>query len=287
MAVEKDFELLDDYLANRLQGSDRVAFEERIQSDPELAQALQNQQHIIDGLRKARMAELKAMLQAVPVPPAATGMSTFLKITAGTFSAALVGLVLYFGFFNADEPAPVPTEKPVATEQHTKSSVPQPETNNEVVIAEENKTTTASEKETKKPKDVSTVQPNVTKPVIEAFTPTEEQGETVARQEMDAPVTSNATRVSTKSSITAEINTDNKKFTFHYVLINDRLTLYGNFEKNIYEIIEVFNNDKRTAFLFYKNNYYLLNTSDTKVKPLTPINDPVLLEKLKEYRNQQ
>lgn len=285
MAVEKDFELLDDYLANRLQGSDRVAFEERIHSDPELAQALQNQQHIIDGLRKARMAELKAMLQAVPVPPATTGMSTFLKITAGTFSAALVGLVLYFGFFKSNEPAPVPTEQPVAAEKTT-TSVQQPETKNEVVIAEQNKTTTASQKDTKKQKEVSTTQPNVTKPVIDAFTPAEEQGETVTRQEMDAPVTTNTTRVSTKPSITAEINTDNKKYTFHYVLIDDRLTLYGNFEKNIYEIIEVFNNDKRTAFLFYKNNYYLLNTSDSKVKPLTPINDPVLLEKLKQYRDQ-
>lgn len=287
MAVEKDLELLDDYLANRLQGSDRVAFEERIQSDPELTQALQTQKHIVDGLRKVRMAELKAMLQAVPVPPATTGMSTFLKITVGTFSAAFVGLVLYFGFIKSEKPTPVATEQPTAAEQNVTPSEPQPETNNEVVIAEENKTTTASQKETKNTKDVSAEQPKITKPVIEAFTPTEEQGETGTHQEMDAPVTSNTTRVSTKPSITAEINTDNKKYTFHYVLINDRLTLYGNFEKNIYEIIEVFNNDKRTAFLFYKNNYYLLNTSDTKVKPLTPINDPVLLEKLKEYRNQQ
>lgn len=282
MAVEKDLELLDDYLANRLKGSDRVAFEERLQSDADLTQTLKAQQYIIDGLRKARMTELKAMLQATPVPPVTSGV-TLLKITVGAFSAALVGTLLYFGLSQPEQSKPVQPKQDIVSETPT----PQPEIKEEVVTTEEEKTTVANQKESKQTKDTSKAQRQVTKPVIEAFEPTEDHEETVAGQEMEAPVTSNTTRVSTKSSITAEINTDNKKYTFHYVLVNDHLTLYGNFEKNIYEIIEVFNNDKRTAFLFYKNNYYLLNASDSKVKPLTPINDPVLLEKLKEYKNQQ
>lgn len=285
MAEEKDLVLLDDYLANRLEGSERVAFELKLQEDAELEAALQSQKRIIDGLRRARMAELKAMLQTIPVPPVAPGMSVLMKATIGTFSAALVGTVLYFSFLKAD-PAPTPREQLGIAEQPSivEPVTPQPEIQNEPTALEEEKKATSPQKSIRK-KDTAASQ--TTKPVIDAFNPTEEPSEPVAGTEMEGPAADLTTHVSTKPSITAEINTSNKKYNFHYMLIDDRLTLYGGFEKNIYEIIEVFNNDKRTAFLYYKSNYYLLNASDTRVKPLVAIQDPVLLEKLKEYRNQQ
>ncbi|MEO5977632.1 MAG: hypothetical protein ABIS36_18055, partial [Chryseolinea sp.] len=60
--------------------------------------------------------------------------------------------------------------------------------------------------------------------------------------------------------------------------------LYGVFEKNLYEIMEFFSNNKRTMFLYYKDNYYLLNEDDNNVKRLTPIKDETLLKKLQDYR---
>ena len=50
--------------------------------------------------------------------------------------------------------------------------------------------------------------------------------------------------------------------------------------------MEFFSDNKRTMFLYYKDNYYLLNEENETVKPLAPINDAALLKKLKDYRGQ-
>jgi hypothetical protein len=61
------------------------------------------------------------------------------------------------------------------------------------------------------------------------------------------------------------------------------LVLYGKFDKGLYEIIEI-NGSSHSIFLFYKENYYLLDEKETTITPLTPIRDSQLVKKLKEYR---
>ena len=50
-----------------------------------------------------------------------------------------------------------------------------------------------------------------------------------------------------------------------------------------YEILEI-HGDKHSVFLFYKEHYYLLDEKQSKITALEPINDAVLLKKLKEYQ---
>ncbi|HTF18863.1 MAG TPA: hypothetical protein VK658_12365, partial [Chryseolinea sp.] len=85
-------------------------------------------------------------------------------------------------------------------------------------------------------------------------------------------------------AIEAGINGNNGKYNFHYQFKDNKLFLYGVFEKNLYELMEFFSNNKRTLFLYYKNNYYLLNEDDNKIKRLAPISDPAMVRKLKDYR---
>jgi hypothetical protein len=77
----------------------------------------------------------------------------------------------------------------------------------------------------------------------------------------------------------------NKKYNYHYQFKDGKLFLYGPFEKELYEIMEFFNEEKRTLFLYHNENYYLLKDNSTSLKPLNPIQDTELLNKLKEYRN--
>ena len=70
-----NFELIDDYLTNRLTESERVAFEQQVASDPSLKADVELQKNILQGIKNARAAELKAMLNniltstTVPVIP--------------------------------------------------------------------------------------------------------------------------------------------------------------------------------------------------------------------------
>ena len=56
MALEKDFELLDEYLRNKLSAADKAAFEQKLQGDADLQREHKLQQKIAEGLRKARTA---------------------------------------------------------------------------------------------------------------------------------------------------------------------------------------------------------------------------------------
>jgi hypothetical protein len=86
------------------------------------------------------------------------------------------------------------------------------------------------------------------------------------------------------SSVQIETDNTNKKFDFHYAFNDNKLLLYGSFEKDLYTILEFFNNNKRTVFLHYNSNYYLLDESVEKPTPLKALNDPVLIQKLREYK---
>src|SRR5690606_12674271 len=88
MANERDLELLDDYLANRMDEGNRAAFEQKLKADPDLQQEFTMQKTVIEGIKSARIAELKSMLNNVPVPPAGNALAS--KI----FMAAAVTLVV-------------------------------------------------------------------------------------------------------------------------------------------------------------------------------------------------
>jgi hypothetical protein len=116
---------------------------------------------------------------------------------------------------------------------------------------------------------------------LDIFDPTTETESSAAEKSEDR---SGQTITSSKSSIVVAIENTDKRYNFHYQFKDSKLHLYGAFEKNLYEIMEFFSDNKRTVFLFYKDSYYLLNEEDEKIKPLAPINDPTLIKKLKDYR---
>ncbi len=308
MAVERDLELLDDYLSNRLSGPDKEAFERQLESDIELKNEFQTQQQLIEGIKSARASELKAMLNNVPVPPIAGPgeLTLFTKVAASVVVAGLIGTGIYF-FANRDNNEEI-TNEPIAQIQpevieteETEETKTSPKASNDskaaVKESQPEKTLTRAEKRelrkaakaTKKAsKDSASVnagQEMVSeKKKLEVFDPTREAESTVKGK--DKELTSEESVAEEGTSIQVTTDNTNKKYTFHYQWKNGNLMLYGSFEKNLYEILEFFSSDdKRTAFLYYKENYYLLNEDNEKVKELTPISDQTLLKKLKEYRD--
>jgi hypothetical protein len=100
------FELVDDYLMNRLTESERAAFEQQISSDPSLKGDLELQKNILEGIKKARAAELKAMLNNVPVGSPLSSNFAIMKIAAGIIGAGVLITSLYY--YYQSEPSEVP-----------------------------------------------------------------------------------------------------------------------------------------------------------------------------------
>lgn len=296
MASEKDFEILDEYAGNRLNPEERAAFEKQLESDAELKNELSLQREIIEGVRSARKAELKKMLNDVPLSSIPNeGMSTALKIGLWLVAAGVLTSGVYFYFKREDSTVAQPpavnelklesAESPVVTPEAetTTESVQDEQPAEEQPLQEQPEAVEQQQADkTATPKAstpaVTEEQKAVKPSTLDVFDPSEdaEPAEEVTAEEIGP-------KVSTKSSIAVVTEVD-KRYNFHYQFRDNKLFLYGSFEKNFYEIMEFFSNNKRTMFLYYKDNYYLLSDADDKVKPLAPINDAALLKKLRDYR---
>src|SRR6185295_8137837 len=103
-----NFELIDDYLTNRLGEQEKAAFEQRMLSDPAMLADVDFQKHVLEGVKKARAAELKAMLNNVPVGGGFSSGLTAGKIAAGVVAAGIVATSLYLYLKPSGTPAGEP-----------------------------------------------------------------------------------------------------------------------------------------------------------------------------------
>ncbi|CAN0439391.1 unnamed protein product, partial [Phaeothamnion confervicola] len=118
---------------------------------------------------------------------------------------------------------------------------------------------------------------------IDVYVPSEEVDEKTKQYELEQM--ENIKKAFVTSSIEVETDTMSKKYNFHYVFKNNKLILYGAFERNLYEILEFIGDEKRTVVLFYKSNYYLLDIAKAQPTKLTPIRDRKLLKMLQAHRS--
>lgn len=297
MASEKDLELLDQYVSNRLAAQDRTAFEKKLAADTSLRQELQIQQRVVEKIREARASELKTMFNSIPTSALETGgASVGTKIALWAAVATVVGAGVYFYSVSDNNDASQdlsrqeeitdqvpqttePAEPPAATDEQPPATQDEKPSDNAVTPPAENKEESSDTPQSQN--DIESEESAKSPAPLDVFDPTEEE-----KQSSDAKSPAGVTESTPlhKSSIAVEFDSDNKRYDFHYQFKNGKLLMYGTFEKNLYEIMEFFSDNKRTVFLYYKDNYYLLNEETDDVKPLTAINDPVLLKKLKDYR---
>jgi hypothetical protein len=287
-----NLELIDDYLTNRLNEQDRKSFEKQMDSDPALKADVELQKEIIQGLKAARAAELKAMLNNVPVGTFAFKLSP-LQIASGILGAAIIATSVYFYLNTTDNITPATEISPVTDsinqqEQNSPELKPDKDTTplvNEIdnhpkpAGAEEN--TSQLGKQETNGVDSNTKQES--KPVIDLVDPTEELNE---NDPSPSPVKSGANNSTISvAKINVDINTSERKYKSHYQFTNGKLVLYGNFNNGLYEIIEVNAQQSRSLFLYYKASYFLLDETQREITPLKEISDPVLKEKLKAFRS--
>lgn len=287
-ATERELELLDNYLGNRMGGQEKSTFERALESDPALKKEFEFQQQLINGIRRKRALELKKSLSEIAVP-AGAGSTWATKASLAVIAGA-VALSVYFGL-RKSEPENTPAINSQQQTQTSEQPKEQPALTQPQEPASQTTENAVANKETAKPsgKEQATETPApVTHPKPDVFDPSQEleneASESTPRINEENTSTETSSGTISSSSIIVETDNSNKKLNFHYQFKDGKLFLYGSFEKNLYEILEFFSNNKRTVFLFYNSNYYLLNEKQTKPAALKAIADPVLLKKLKEYR---
>lgn len=276
MAVEKDFELLDDYLSNRLSPADREAFENKLEADLDLKQEFEFQQSLVEGVRSKRIAELKTMLNNIPASAIPTDQTAlFTKIIGSVIVVGLVATGMYFymsteSLEEVTEPEnlEIVTESGTAGKQGTIESPRVSSTDGVASTTEPNET------------EANTATKSATQP---KSTPITKEMEAELKKERDLIKVVSSTFVTSSTEVITESGSEN--INFHYAFKNKKLVLYGSFETNQYQILEFITADQHVFFLSYKKNYYLLDEKKDSPTPLVHINDPQLQKRLQEFRN--
>lgn len=288
-----NFELIDDYLSNRLRGAEKEAFDKQLQNDPALKSEFDFQKQIIEGIRNARAKELKSMLNKVPVGGTTVSMDfSVVRMAAGLIAAGVVGAAIYFYITRGELPPfdkaasdlnkkteEIKKEAPIEQDktQVAPDSNENPDANEETPAVKEDASKTPAVKEIKKQSEE--IKP-AEKPKLDVANPSDElSSNDLKKDELSSIRRSDIT----PSNIAVEMDSSNKKYDFHYQFVGSKLMLYGSFDKSLYEVLEI-NGDNHAVFLFYKEVYYLLNENQTKVTKLEPIKDAGLVSKLREYR---
>lgn len=276
--TERELEMMDDYLSNRLSAEDKSAFEQQVQADPQLAQELGIQKGLVEGLKQARVVELKSMLNNIPVSPVNGGSSVLTKVGTWVVVAGLVVTGIYFYSTQEEEIASGTKQIAEQTPEVKPQTEETPETEPEVTPEKQEEPVTKAEKQKTTPA-VTPAAP--AKPDV--FIPADETAE--ATKQFERAEMENIKKAFVTSSIVVETDTMSKKYSFHYVFRDSKLILYGAFEQNVYEILEFIGDEKRTVVLFYKSNYYLLDIAKAEPTKLSPIRDQKLLKMLKTHRS--
>lgn len=278
-----NLELIDDYLTNRLNELERKSFEQQMSFDPALKADVELQKEIIQGLKEARAAELKAMLNKVPVATPTLYFSP-LRIAAGLIGTAVLATGLYFyydknGNLNTSQISASLVDSIRQTEK--KSSDIQVDSTVKDLNSDKPIDKKEDNLEIKKRDKPGTTNTKETKPAIDLLDPTEELSE----NEISPEKTSVDNSTISVAKIEVIVNSAEKKFKSHYQFASGKLILYGNFDKGLYELIEVNAQKSRSLFLYYKASYYLLDETKTEVTLLKEISDPVLIQKIKAFRS--
>jgi hypothetical protein len=279
MATERDLELLDDYLANRMAGEDKSAFENQLKADPGLQSELAMQQRLVKAIKDARVAELKNMLSNTPIPPVNYGSSAVVKFAAGTVVAGLIATGVFLYMDKTDSTAAREEEVKLTERETSKEAATENDFKSEASTSNaESPDVATTSKAPATHKTSSTAE--IKQPAIDVYDPSADAQDDIEEpaDERKSPARNGA------PSIKVQIEKGNVNYGFNYQFKEGRLMLFGPFEKDLYEILEFFSAEKRTVFLYYKNNYYLLKDDNEEMQQLVPITDRALIAKLREYQ---
>lgn len=276
-------ELINAYLDNELSEGDRIQFEDRLNGDSELRQELSMQQDIIEGIRSVRKTELKQMLNNVPISQATTWTAGKIASIIAVVAVVAIGLVYVA---NNDEPTST-TEPTEAMRDNSSTDVTQAQDETtEIALTEE------------APAEVETIEP--VSPIVNN-TENDDEPEVARQPEVKRPVvapdfdrndkdrtdivspdgTILGEFVDSPTQTDVEIDRLNSAYTFHYAFEPGMLKLYGDFDNELYQILEFNSADGRNWFLEYEGIYYYLDNSSTEIQPLREIKDENLLNILK------
>ena len=297
-------DLIDSYLEGKMEEAEMLVFEQEMSKDLSLREEVEFQRGVVDALKDARKDQLKAMLNQVEVGGTAT-INHFKYLVATVSLLALLGVGSLF-YFNGTSQKVTKSETQAAEliEDNIKENSPsnlesvfeaseeqasdnaakndaldQVEQIENIAVEQSvnqaNKQDLAVAEETI---DVKKSAPQFERPsAIGQFESDNNINNTL---EMPSPGTTSKATVNEYKNIEIETDNTRRKYSFHYQFKGNKLHLYGTFDQGLYEILAFNSNESRQLYLYYAEQFYAIDESQSKISALKPITDKKFVQKL-------
>jgi hypothetical protein len=276
----KNFDKVEAYFNNELSDSEKNDFLREVDTNAELKAEYNFQNEVVNGIKNARKAELKAMLNNVPVTSIGTSTSGLYKLLAGGVATLMVGTASWY-YFNAS-----PTSE-VVTQNNVVEVVPETKGEENTVSIEEKVVVDEFTEFTKEGSNSTTTEATNNLPIVNTPNlPNSEdtfENKTLPEENLDIPDNISNADINLSTKVDVEIKLK-KKYSFHYQYSKGKLVLYGNFEEGLFEILELNKESNVEVYLYYKANYYFIKDTSKSIQPLKSVNDKSLKIKLDRLR---
>lgn len=272
---------IEAYFSNQLNATEKENFLQEVASNAALKKEFDFQQELINGIKQARKAELKAMLNNVPVASVGSATTGLVKVLVGGATTLLMGTVAWYYFNSTPEGALESVSQTHSTEQQVaiKSKEATPLKQKAILENKEEKNAI----ETKSSNATNEATPKVITPQLPQASDVVVEENNLNIKELDVPKTSNSNSINLNSKVNVEVKL-RKKYNFHYQYQGSKLLLYGEFKEGLFEILEVNNEDGNQLYLYFKHNFYNLDNHSGSIIALEPIQNQALITKLSSLR---
>lgn len=284
---------IEAYFNNELSSADEQKLMKELETNNELKQDFEFQKDVVEGLKAYRKEQLIARLNEVKM--ISTTQHLVVKVISSIAVVAVVGLGAYFFYYTNNNESKLISEatKTVVDESIINEQQPQiadvatqqeiDEVQTDLTEDADIEMQQAQQPAVKEEKIISEKTPEVIMPdVVDSFD--SELVDTSIEEDLSVPANTIATGLNLRSKLDVEIKMK-RRYNFHYQLIEQKLVLYGDFEDEPFEILEINKDDGGIdLYLYHKDNFYGIEQGSDKIEPLKEIVDPVLIQRLQALR---
>ena len=283
---------IETYFNKELSPAEEQQLLDDLGSDADLKQEFEFQQDIIEGIKDYRKSELIARLNEVKI--ISTTQQLAVKVISSVAVITVVGLSAYFFYSTNNDTTKLKSDDTVVqTEESQKmgnqviaeqpGDEEQPEATQDRTIQAEDTPEVKQPEPVAQEDNVTELTPGVTMPdVVETFD--SDIADTNTEEDLSIPVNTTSAGINLRTELDVEIKMK-RKYNFHYQLIEKKLVLYGDFEDEPFEILEINKEDGDVdLFLYHKEHFYGIVKGSDKIQPFKEISDPQLIGRLESLR---
>ncbi len=304
MKSEDQEEAIAQYLTRRMSEVERSAFEKKISESPQLAQKIEFEKQITQGIKNYKKGILKSRLDQLELGPSiveTTSITT--KIILAGITVIVIGGLSYF-MLTPDEILVIEKQETMIgtdgiTEDKNEKISLEIDTSYLMLIDKkedektpsitkdiENTTVKVTTKQSKKESKSDNV---IFQAEVEVVLPDMDETEISfdvafdSLQDFSDDLIKNQAQINSVTELEVEIEMKKTK-KLKYIYVGEKLILIGDFSTSLYQIIEDNMIAEKKLYLYFEQEYYILTKTSEK-KVLIPVSDIRLLDYLLDLRN--